>query len=434
VCGTCAEAEHAVCVELGLSFFGIHNTTSVCGEWSGRWGSNPRKQVFGSSVSKPLVTSMKRINGTIPVVCVIALAFFSCSVASAHAQNPQITPETNVDSSLLHTWLESGDPRLIAWAADFARRRHDADVVSEIPGVIGRLLTAPTTGEYQKSIASRRVVLALLDALIQEHATVSMELIQSLADKFPAQSMLLIGRVPLARSNSMLMNWAFSNDFGAAMVGTRSHAAAMILAHNPDRNFAYHIVEGLVQHVTVHVTRQRMVFAGAGGMSCGDSSVDSQLPGWPIVYDYSLLEIKDDAERRGSGLIPIVKLGDHTVEVERFQETGGSGGCWSGESDASFRHELVAYWVGVKPSEMPWQPNESFNVVWTTKSAYERELGSLIEANRVKMLGTLQQLQSHHLFDERMADGTFPQISISVDCQIHPCPLPDIQNLRQSTL
>jgi len=94
------KADHAVCVELGLSFFGIHNTTSVCGEWSGRWGSNPRKQVFGSSVSKPLVTSMKRINGTIPVVCVIALAFFSCSVASAHAQNPQITSETNVDSSL----------------------------------------------------------------------------------------------------------------------------------------------------------------------------------------------------------------------------------------------------------------------------------------------------------------------------------------------
>lgn len=31
------------------------------------------------------------------------------------AQEPLITPETPVDDGVLHQWLHSGDPRLIAW-------------------------------------------------------------------------------------------------------------------------------------------------------------------------------------------------------------------------------------------------------------------------------------------------------------------------------
>jgi hypothetical protein len=366
---------------------------------------------------------MKRLIG--------ALTAFLCIVASALAQNPQITSETNVDSGLLHTWLQSGDPRLVAWAADFARRRHDVSLIAEIPNVIQRWPAAAIDETYEKRVASRRAVLALLDALIQEHAEVSIELIQSLANGFPAQSMVLIDRLPRERTSSMLMNWAFSNDFGGAIVGTRAQAAAMLLALNPDPNLAYHIVEGLVQHVTVHVSRQRMGFGGGVTSSCGDSFAVSRLPGWPIVYDYQLVERKHEPGSKGGGTIPVVEIGDHAVEVERIEETGGRGGCWNYEPDASFRHELLAYWLGVKPLEMPWQPEESYNVLWTTKSAYERELGSILETSRGKMLDTLQQLKTRHLFDERMSHGRFPQMSVSVVCEIHPCPLPDVLTLRQ---
>lgn len=207
----------------------------------------------------------------------------------------------------------------------------------------------------------------------------------------------------------------------------------MILARNPDPNFAYHIVEGLVQHVTVHVSRQRMGFDGGMTSSCGDSFAVSPLPGWPIVYDYQLVEGKNDAGSKGAGAIRVVGVGDHMVEAERIEETGRRGECWNDESDASFRHELLAYWLGVKPLEMPWQPEESYNVLWTTKSAYEGELGSILETSRSKMLETLQQLKTRHLFDERMANGSFPQISVSVVCEIRPCPFPDTSNLKQST-
>jgi hypothetical protein len=384
------------------------------------------KPVFGRMVSKPIMNAMNPLNCALRVVYLMGLAAVLCSVASVRAQNSEITPETNVEPALLHTWLKSGDPRLVAWAADFARRHHDAALVSEIPGVIVRWRAAPIDGDYPKRIAPRRTILALVDALIQEHTEVSIELIQSLANEFPAQSMLLIERLPLERSSPTLMNWAFSNDFHAPITGTRAHAAAMILAHNPDPNFAYHIVEGLVQHVTVHVSRQWMGFAGSGGMSCGDSFAVSPPPRWPIVYDYRLLERNSEVESRSAGLVPIVTLGDRTVDAERFEETGGRGGCWSHDSDASFRHELLAYLLGVKPDKMPWQPEESINVVWTTKSAYERELGSIVETERGKMLGTLQQLKNRNLFDERMPTEPSREYRLAltakfvrVPCRIH---------------
>jgi hypothetical protein len=47
-------------------------------------------------------------------------------------QEPLITPDTPVDSGTVYQWLSSGDPRLIAWAADFARRRHEAQILAEM--------------------------------------------------------------------------------------------------------------------------------------------------------------------------------------------------------------------------------------------------------------------------------------------------------------
>jgi hypothetical protein len=55
-------------------------------------------------------------------------------IAVVQAQEPVITPDTLVDSATLHQWLYSNNPRLIAWAADFARRNHDATLVAQMPG------------------------------------------------------------------------------------------------------------------------------------------------------------------------------------------------------------------------------------------------------------------------------------------------------------
>ena len=62
--------------------------------------------------------------------CLLCVVF---ATGLCFAQQPDITPDMPVDTATLHQWLNSGDPRLVAWAADFARRKHDATILAEMP-------------------------------------------------------------------------------------------------------------------------------------------------------------------------------------------------------------------------------------------------------------------------------------------------------------
>ena len=86
------------------------------------------------------------------------------------AQESVITDDTPVDQSTLNRWLHSADPRLITWAADFARRKHDAKIVAEMPELLEHWTMPPDYGGDEPQAAQRRAVLAILDALIQENA------------------------------------------------------------------------------------------------------------------------------------------------------------------------------------------------------------------------------------------------------------------------
>ncbi|MGD0009131.1 MAG: hypothetical protein ABSE93_11385 [Terriglobia bacterium] len=79
--------------------------------------------------------------------------FLLALAAALSAQEPLITPETPIDSGTLHQWLYSGDPRLIAWAADFARRRHDAKILAEMPEFL--VHTDNAAGLWRRRAASR---------------------------------------------------------------------------------------------------------------------------------------------------------------------------------------------------------------------------------------------------------------------------------------
>ena len=341
------------------------------------------------------------------------------------AQEPVVTPDMSVDTASLHRWLHSGDPRLIAWAADFARRRHDGKILAEIPVLLEHWSMPPMAGGYEEQAAQRRAILALLDCLIQENVQVPLPIVEATADEFPAQALLLIQRIPLKSSQSTLMNWVFQRD--APITSTRSRAAAMILAKNPDPEFVYRVLSALVQHVTVRVIPRGTGFGfGSGSTSCGDSFGLPPTPGWPVVYAYYLVQRGGSEKEESSDAIPIVQIGTHRMEASRYEENRGWGECTTPQSEADFRQELVAYWLGIEPNKMLWQSEQTFDVVWTTRPAYERDLGAYIEDDRIKMSQTLRKLLDRQLIDEKMIDGSFPQISIKIECDVTPCPLPGI--------
>ena len=354
----------------------------------------------------------------------ISLVLFFLSLAAAYSQDPRIDPEANVDPAMLHTWLHSGDPRLIAWAADFARRRHELALISEIPGLLEHWSMPPMAGGYQEQAAQRSAVLALLDAIIQENVQVPIPVIRRIFGEFPAQALLQIQRHPLEKSRSTLMDWAFPAD--SPIVSMRSRAAAMILASHPNPDLTYTVLKSLAQHVTIHIVPNGAGFGAGFSTSCGDSSPIPPTPGWPVVYAYSLFERSQETGSESKDTIPIARLGSHSIHADRYDENRGGGGCWTPQSDAAFRHELIAYWLGIKTNDMKWQPEESLDVVWTTKAAYERQVGAFLEEDRVRMLGTRHQLLGKGLLDEHHIDSTFPQITIRIECDISPCPLPPL--------
>jgi hypothetical protein len=350
-----------------------------------------------------------------------------CMAGPALAQEPQITSEMNVEVGTLHNWLHSGDPRLIAWAGDFARRRHNAEILSEIPGMLEHWSMLPKAGGNVEESAQRRAILNLLDGIIQDNVKVSLPAIERIADVFPAQAVLLIQRLPMEESRLPLMMWAFDGNDSISSV--RARTAAMMLAKNPDPDFVSRVLGGFVQHVTIQIVSPKSVLGGMGsGGPCGDSLGTPLEAGWPQVYAYSLFE--DDTGRKisGDGIQPVVEIGRHSISAVRRKESAGWEECSSQQTDAQFRHELIAYWLGVTPSEMQWKPYESTTVKWSTKAAYERELGAWLEADRVRMSGVLQQLRERGLLGENIAYEKFPQISVRIECHLYPCPLRDLSN------
>ena len=338
-----------------------------------------------------------------------------------NAQEPQVTPDMNVESATLHDWLHSGDLRLVAWAADFAHRRHDDRVLTEIPRLLEHWSMPPIAGGYEEQAAQRRTVMALLDSLIEEKVQVPIQVINSMAREFPAQSLLLIQqRGPSEGTRSTLLEWAFNDGDGVG--DTQSRSAAMILAKSADSYFVHEVLKGLVQHVTIRVVAPGTGYGGGIG-SCGDSGIVPPPPGWPVVFAYGLREENGESSTEDSNSLPVVRLGNHRVEAYRYAENRGGGGCISSQSDASFRHELVAYWLGIEPSKMQWQAEQSLDVVWVNKSSFQRELGAFLEEDRVRMSETRRGLVKRGLLDEQDIDGTFPQISLRFECHLTPCPL-----------
>jgi len=346
------------------------------------------------------------------------------------AQQPLITPETAVDSSILHQWLHSGDPRLITWAADFARRTHDAKIVAEMPELLEHWTIPQAMGDGDSQAAQRRAVTAVLDTLIQENAQVPIPAIAAVAELFPAQAAILIGRLPLSESRATLDDWTYG-ETGTWTGRTLARIASMMLAKDPgpsrvflnpdlgEVGFVASVVAASEEELRIRVASAK----GQDGVralgACGDSFGRKLTPGWPEVYAYAL----EENDPQVSAPVVVDLDGDRIVSI-RTKENDGWGSCYGVKwLDPSTRHGLIAYWLGVNEKEMSWQPVEGFTIIWTGKAAYQRQLGEIVEARRKNLHATVEALRQRGLLTEREAATVAPRLIVTVQCEIKPCPL-----------
>ena len=360
------------------------------------------------------------------------------------AQEPAITPDTPVSTTMLDEWLHSGDPRLIAWAADFARRNHDAAIVAELPALLDEALLPASSdfGNQEAQAARRGAMLAVLDTLVQENFPTPIHTIETIAASFPAQAALLIAAHPFSESRNTLQQWFLGSTGDAATGRELARIAAMMLAKDAKANttssgrsesvdpglpgFVASVVAASENQLEVTVTEKNGIGRGIGSGCCGDSLGRTPKPGWPEVYFYDLEEHSSDLEKGNpdASTPVVVELGDDRIVARRWKEGSGWGSCYGLEPlDAATRHRLIAYWLGVHDREMSWHAIDNFTIVWTNVADYNRRLGEIVEAQRRKLRDTAEQLRQLGLLTDPEASQLTPKLVLKIHCEIEPCPI-----------
>jgi hypothetical protein len=372
------------------------------------------------------------------ILLVPLLSLFVAAILTAQAPQ-QTTPsvdipyssEIHVDAPTLHQWLHSGNPRMIAWAADFARCNHEKTIVAEMPEALEQMVIPAEWQANQTESADQRAVLAVLDALIQEKADVPLTLINRISSALPAQAAILLAQKPLTESRELLESWtlgervSFSNQSLAriaTMLLAKDPLSSQVLAENWQKiGLVASVVDASEEELYI-VVRADVPNSGYGngGGTCGDSLSKPLTPGWPVVYAYRLGEANQQP-RMGSIL---VDMDGDKIYYDRSSENGGWGSC-SGQEvqplNAATRHRLLAYWLGVPEKEMTWKAHEVATILWTTQSEYENELGRVVNEHRRNLEATVKALVQKGLLKEE--EQATPKLVVKFKCIIKPCPL-----------
>ncbi len=333
------------------------------------------------------------------------------------AQDPVITTDSAVNSTQLQQWLHSGSPRLIAWAGYFARETGDSATLAEMPKLLENWPAPPllNLSARHESAAAQR---SLLDALIQRNADVSLAIVSSIAHDYPVQAAILVSRFPLNQSSSLLEQRFHS---GGDTWEARSFVriAAMMLAKSPPAGFVANIVDASEENLTISVRTESGGSGSSSGGGCGDGIGASPSNGWPPTFTYNLEE--NNPNSPGATL---VQLDNDRITYDRHSAEGGWGSCHDVQPlNAKTRHGLIAHWLGVDPKEMPWQPEQTQTIVWTSQQQYLHDLGVEIDAQRALLHTTVESLRSVNLLTDNEAATVQPRLSVRVQCDAKPCPL-----------
>jgi hypothetical protein len=183
------------------------------------------------------------------------------------------SPASDAEAARLEkAWLHSGDPRLVAWAAELIANDARRDL---IPDLIDRL-NLPENDATRSGSALQ----AIVDALIQLGARVPADRVMKLPSWCITQQVILLARSPDSREPLMKI-------FEEAADPLVWLAAADLLAVEPKPDFArtllsdFHVVATFV----VMMPGDGYGFGGGCGGSVGCGGDD---PGWPAINSYGL--------------------------------------------------------------------------------------------------------------------------------------------------
>jgi hypothetical protein len=332
----------------------------------------------------------------------MGLGLFAAGVARAqipagYAGTP--TPER------IAAWLKSDIGRDRAWGAYYAAQTKDASFLPELVGMAEQWEPLPTHADPyipphrgQTTLEPEQVdrldaMTAVLDTVILLGGRISAQGLLRLQGDFPAQTAVLLSRMPEPEAESTLLAMVHDTDRSHK---EQRHVAADLLARakTPPAGFVASLTYGVDVEIEVSVRVPDGPAEKTGWNSLCEADIAIVRPqdfDWPQVGQYSLrtyIDAKNATSSRIAGRILVARIeGTRTISYPHCYQIG--------DLDTRGRLQIVAELLGRDSLEI--QSIEKTTILVTSTAEYEQKLREFVAQEEEKFLSVETQLQAKGL-------------------------------------
>ncbi len=342
------------------------------------------------------------------------------AISPAQAQLPSPNP-TQIEESMkaqatsanVQAWLESKDPRLIAWGAYFARENNDTAALDLAVQLVERSLYQGGPDLLSAGGPQYDALSEILDALIQRRVLLSADMLGYVSRSHPVQTIILLSMLPSTEQTGNLMQWYYGPrpDDGSNHL---DRVSAMLLSKSPPPGFAANILASSEERVIVYIVPTKDVGVGlgssSGGGTCGSYAISRPAADWPDISSYHFTE-NDNA-----GIDPLlVESGGDRISWQRstpghgFRSCGGVRGL-----TPETRHHLLAEMLGQRDEAMSWPTQKVVNIAKESDEQVQRDIGAMIQAEQAILLKSVQDFQIRGLITLEEARTVLPKLSVTI--------------------
>jgi hypothetical protein len=340
------------------------------------------------------------------LLAVLVLSYANTALPS----QKQVDVDTKASATDIQAWLDSEDPRLVAWGAYFAAKAADSVATEKMLQLVARWAAPPRNDPWWARQKIRGMA-AVLDCLIQGNVKVPLESVAAIAASFPLEAAFLASRYPIEEIKPLLLKWYEGRDRAEAALLAR--LAAMMLSQSPPPGFAASVVAEARESIVLSATNvRRGEDLGSVGHICPGNLKRPAWNEWPPEYWYLA---EENHQREGSVLL--VEAGGDRITYTRGPADTGWG--WSqcafpeGLSGVA-RHHLLAALLGVDWTAMPWRTPRRISIPWQNGEQWQSELANLIAAEETRLQATVEALHAKNLLTETEAASVRPKLSIAI--------------------
>jgi hypothetical protein len=302
-------------------------------------------------------------------------------------------------------WLKSDSGRDRAWGAYYAAQTKDASFLPELEGLAEQWEALPPHDDPKfpaykpdpllkpEQVDRLDAMTAVLDAVILLDGRISAQGLLKLQGDFPAQTAVLLSRMPAPEVELTLLAMFHDAD---PQHGARRHVAAELLAREqkPPAGFVASLMRGADMEgdvmVQVPVPSKPGSSFGSGSSCDADIAVEHPQPSdWPQVGQYSL---RTYIEAKNATSYPIAGR----IQAARIEgaRTKSYPTCWHiGDLNTQARLQIVAELLGRSEIDLVIHPIEKTTIVATGTTEYERKLREFVAQEEEKFSVVEKQLQ-----------------------------------------